>query len=178
MSSSEPSNMSFGSWPPESVCSRSTSRCMYSASASTFLNSNAQNSGPRQSLDRCVAKSWFWMRVSIRRSELPVEVDSQMVVRAGESSHGCSASTLGSTARRARARMGTRVAELGAKGGRPRHPVGPPSVCMSTTCACTGACACGLPGLHTHSTCAHACFHAFGFRMTCAALRKTRHRMQ
>ena len=98
--------MSFGSWPPWSVCSRSTSRCMYSASASTFLNSNAQNSGPRQSLDRCVAKSWFWMRVSIRRSELPVEVDSQMVVRAGESSHGCSASTLGSTARRTRARIG------------------------------------------------------------------------
>ena len=59
MSSSEPSNMCFGFLPVWSVCSRSASRCMYSASASTFLNSNAQNSGPRQSFDRCVAKSWF-----------------------------------------------------------------------------------------------------------------------
>ena len=70
---------------------------------STFLNSYAQNMGPRPSDARCCAYSRFWISWLINISVCPDEEACQRVVSAAESSNTCSADTA-ATANAKRAR--------------------------------------------------------------------------
>ena len=79
--------------PSMSSCARFTPRCIISASASTFLNSYAQKTGPRPSAARWLATSLFWMSLAMRASVEPSEVACHIAVRSCESSKTASAPT-------------------------------------------------------------------------------------
>ena len=93
---------------------------MSNASVSTFLNSYAQNMGPRPSDARCLLYSRFWMSWLMKASVDPLELASQSAVSAGESSKTCSPATTHARARReatdrmvATPRQGSRQKYLG-----------------------------------------------------------------
>ena len=105
ISSAVPEKNSLGFLPPTSSCSTETARCVSNASVSTFLNSKAQNMGPRPSPARCCAYSRFWISWLTNASVLPLELACQSAVSAGVSSKTCSAHTADKSATRAMERM-------------------------------------------------------------------------